>query len=51
MYVPDAFAVAEPARLAEFIVAHPFATLVSTTAEGPLVSHLPLLRSRHCRWK
>jgi transcriptional regulator len=42
MYVPDAFAVAEPARLAEFIVAHPFATLVSTTAEGPLASHLPL---------
>jgi transcriptional regulator len=43
MYVPDAFAMDDPATLAAHMAAHPFATVV-TVAEGDVgVSHLPLL--------
>lgn len=44
MYVPPKFAVADPAWIARFIAEHPFATVVTTDADGtPFASHLPLL--------
>lgn len=44
MYVPAPFAENRPDVLRAFVRDHPFATLVSTTADGePFASHLPLL--------
>jgi transcriptional regulator len=43
MYIPDAFAVADEATLAEFIAGHGFATLVTAGPDGPLASHVPVI--------
>ncbi len=43
MYIPAAFAVADPARLHEFVRRHGFATLVTRGRGGLVASHLPLL--------
>jgi len=43
MYIPSAFRVDDPARLAEFIQCHGFATLITFDAGAPFASHLPML--------
>ena len=43
MYTPKNFAMDDPAEIAAHILAHPFATLVATGADGPTAVHLPLL--------
>lgn len=43
VYVPEAFAEHNPARIAGLLAQHPFATLISVGVDGPQVSHLPLL--------
>jgi len=43
MYTPATFAESEREVLLEFIAEYGFATLVSSTATGPVVSHVPLL--------
>ncbi len=43
MYVPASFRVEDPTAIASFVKAHPFATLVTTTEDGPFASHVPLL--------
>jgi transcriptional regulator len=44
MYLPVPFAQNDPAELFAHLATHPFATIVTVTAEGePVVSHLPLL--------
>jgi len=47
MYVPSAFRVEDPARLAAFIQEHSFATLVTFEAGAPFASHLPMLYQPH----
>lgn len=48
MYVPSAFQVMDSRVLNGFMRDHPFATLVSSTPDGPLATHLPLeLVSEH----
>jgi len=42
MYTPDPFAVSDAETLHDFMCEHPFATLVTSTREGPQVTHLPL---------
>jgi transcriptional regulator len=42
MYVPSSFRIEDPARLADFIRQHGFATLVTSDGAAPLASHLPL---------
>ena len=46
MYIPPAFAASDQGTLHDFIVAHSFATLVSTGDETVDASHLPLLLNR-----
>jgi transcriptional regulator len=43
MYIPSAFRVDEPARLATFVRRHSFATLVTHDGSAPFASHLPVL--------
>jgi len=43
MYVPEAFRRDDPATLHQFIRTHPFATLVTSAADVPQVTHLPLI--------
>ena len=43
MYVPKHFALDDEGAL-ELIDSRPFALLVSTTSEGPILSHLPMVR-------
>jgi len=44
VYIPKPFQVEDPAIIWDFIRAYPFATLVSTLAEGePLISHIPVI--------
>lgn len=43
LYIPELFRVEDRARLADFMRAHAFATLVSSGKEGLHVSHVPLL--------
>ncbi len=43
MYVPDRYRVTEPEAIRTFVRDHPFATLVTTTPDGPRASHIPLL--------
>ncbi len=43
MYVPAHFDCSDPALARELIEQHPFATLASSTADAPMVTHLPLL--------
>jgi transcriptional regulator len=45
MYLPTHFRADDPALARALIAAHPFATLVSTLAGAPFVTHLPLLLS------
>lgn len=46
MYVPSAFAERDPAWLDGFLDAHDFATLVTSTPEGPFASHVPVIVER-----
>jgi transcriptional regulator len=46
MYVPSSFAESDPDTLFGFIEEHGFATLISGSAAGPTVSHVPLLLDR-----
>jgi transcriptional regulator len=46
MYIPSHFRVDDPARLAEFIQRHSFATLVTFDGGAPFASHLPMLLHR-----
>lgn len=43
MYVPAAFAPADPAALRELIADYGFATLVSTSPDGLVATHIPML--------
>jgi transcriptional regulator len=43
MYIPEHFRVREHATAVAFMRANPFAILVSSTAEGPFATHLPLV--------
>lgn len=43
MYVPDRYRVDDPEALRAFVRDHPFATLVTTSQDGPRATHLPLL--------
>lgn len=45
MYLPAHFRADDPALARTLIAAHPFATLVSTLAGAPFITHLPLLLS------
>ena len=42
MYTPSAFQVMDAGTLNRFMRDHPFATLVSSTPQGPVATHLPL---------
>lgn len=46
MYIPSVFAVDEPATLLALIEAYNFATLVSSTPDDMVASHLPFLLAR-----
>jgi transcriptional regulator len=43
MYTPKDFLVEDAATIQQFLHAHPFAILVTMTAEGLLATHLPLM--------
>jgi transcriptional regulator len=43
MYIPSAFRVDDPGKLAAFIQRHSFATLVTHDGLAPFASHLPML--------
>lgn len=43
MYIPPAFNVDEPEKLAGFIARHSFATLITHDGSAPYASHLPML--------
>ena len=43
MYIPPHFAETRLDVLHDFILKHPFATLVSTTPNGPVASHIPVI--------
>ena len=45
MYIPNAFRIDDPEKLASFIAGYSFATLVTSPAGVPFASHLPM-RSR-----
>ncbi|MCA9090663.1 MAG: FMN-binding negative transcriptional regulator [Planctomycetaceae bacterium] len=42
MYVPPSFEITSPSRLAAFMEAHSFATLVTHDGTSPFASHLPM---------
>ncbi len=42
MYVPKTFEETNPAVLIDHINQNPFATVISTTNDGPMISHLPM---------
>ena len=46
MYVPNSFAVNDPARLYDFIEQNSFAILFTAGGKEPIASHLPLLLDR-----
>lgn len=46
MYVPAAFRVDDPERLAQFIAEHSFATVITQHEGYPFASHVPLLFDR-----
>lgn len=46
VYLPPAFASGDTDAAAQLILRHPFATLVTPTADEPQISHLPLLLHR-----
>ena len=43
VYLPQHFKEERPSELAAFMAQHPFATVVTAGADGPVASHLPLL--------
>jgi len=43
MYIPSAFAMTDPAKIAEVISSHNFATLISKDGNSLFASHLPFL--------
>ncbi|MDB5305818.1 MAG: FMN-binding negative transcriptional regulator [Gemmataceae bacterium] len=43
MYVPAAFAVADPAALSDFMARHSFALLIADAGGEPFATHVPLL--------
>jgi transcriptional regulator len=43
MYIPPAFRIEDPSKLAAFIQRHSFATLVTFDGTAPFASHLPML--------
>lgn len=43
MYLPEKFKISDKDMALQVINKYPFATLISTTPEGPFVSHLPLV--------
>lgn len=43
MYIPEHFRLEDRATAVEFMRANPFAILVSTTAEGPFATHVPVV--------
>jgi transcriptional regulator len=43
MYIPEPFAVHDPAEIDRLLSEHPFATLVTHDAEGLLATHMPFL--------
>src|SRR5690348_9777240 len=43
MYVPSLFQENDPERLLRVMREHPFATLVSPSSDGPVITHVPLL--------
>jgi transcriptional regulator len=47
VYIPEHFVVRDHARAVAFVRANPFAILVSSTAEGPFATHLPLVVREH----
>lgn len=46
MYIPTHFAEEDAETLYSFMQTHPFATLVSTTSDGPIASHIPVEAKR-----
>jgi transcriptional regulator len=42
LYIPEHFRLRHPEEAAAFMRAHPFAILISSTADGPFATHLPL---------
>ena len=42
MYIPEHFRLHHPEEAVAFMRAHPFAILISSTADGPFATHLPL---------
>ncbi|MAJ58953.1 MAG: hypothetical protein CBC48_02705 [bacterium TMED88] len=47
MYLPSHFEEQDESVLHGFMRAHPFATLVTSTSEGPIASHLPVHLDEH----
>ena len=43
MYLPRSFRVTDPGEIRAFVDRHGFATLVTQSDTGPLVSHVPLM--------
>lgn len=43
MYIPPAFQIDDPDKLAEFVQRHSFATLITYDETAPFASHLPML--------
>jgi len=43
MYIPDAFAITDPAKIAEVISAHSFGMMISKDGDSLFASHLPFL--------
>lgn len=46
MYAQPAFRVEDQSELTAFIKARPFATLVVSSAEGPIAAHIPMIAQR-----
>src|SRR6187402_1806535 len=44
MFIPPAFRVDDPRKLAAFMQQHSFATLITSDGTAPFASHLPVLR-------
>jgi transcriptional regulator len=42
LYIPEHFRLHHPEEAVAFMRAHPFAILISSTADGPFATHLPL---------
>ncbi|HEX4999291.1 MAG TPA: FMN-binding negative transcriptional regulator [Terriglobia bacterium] len=47
MYIPDAFRISDSGTLYDFIDRYDFATIVTTTVDGLVASHVPVVLERH----